>query len=237
MYWLRVSRLLACRLGMYAGTTLVVFCTCASCRTAGENERCSPREPYDAPCLSAAMDVDEIQRRIERLPEWPHRWRTPILDEDEWLRIVELAQQLQRQPVDKVRRALVEYISSTDSIPFAPTKWSKVFLLLRVMFDLPDEAYDKRKPERPQIAGGGFGSAYRGLSAREIKKRGMRLSWPISWRDGIPQLECRLGGYNGSPYDVDAEFSLLLKHYGFRDLHAVAEALRRKREAETHALP
>jgi hypothetical protein len=180
-----------------------------------------------------ALTADQVKARIQDLPGWPESWHDLPLTSDQWLQTCQLASQLQETDTEVVRRALQAFVSEYGGGKYAgplspPQEWTKALLLLRVMFDLPDEPYDAKKREHRRIKFGGFIPAYHGVSDEEINRREDSLSWPIHWTATGPELPCYLAAYSGPNYDVDGEFTLLLRHYRFRNLRPTIQLLKRR---------
>jgi hypothetical protein len=110
-------------------------------------------------------------------------------------------------------------------------RWSTVYILLRVLFDVPSERYDERKHALPPITGGGFMIAFR--SRRECERLESVVSRPILWTRRGPRLFSSLVGYNGKPYDVDREWFPYREHYRYRDLDGALRTLRSRVAEET----
>jgi len=199
-----------------------------------------------APVLAAApptrtenrqpfLTIDQIRGGLGDLPVWPFAQRD--FSPREWLRIVEFAYRLQQTDADTVLAALREYVHvPNDEDPGKHVgEWSKVYILLRVLFDVPSDRYDKRKHALPLLSGGGFTPAYR--SRREYSRLCTVLSRPVLWTEEGPHLFSSLAGYSGPPYDVDYEWSRYQGHYRYRDLEGVLRMLRVRIAAQTQSAP
>jgi hypothetical protein len=185
------------------------------------------KHPSHAPTTAPAihpLSLDEIKAGLKDLPVWPYELRDFF--PGEWLQIVEFARQLQYTNPDTVLTALREYTRAPHDV--APgnevAAWSKVYILLRVLFDVPSERYDERKHTLPPITGGGFWPAFR--SRRECERYESVLSRPILWTKRGPRLFSNIVGYNGKPYDVDREWLPYQDHYKYRNLDGIVRTLR-----------
>jgi hypothetical protein len=171
----------------------------------------SGRQDELGPRNQPALTVQEITVRIDELPSWPRAGVGAKLTTDGWIRLMQLAIQLQRANSATVKEALRAYADPhrrTDD-------WSKAYLLLRVMFTVPDEPFDPRKHNHPRLPCGGF---WVGYPREEDETKDLSMSMPMVWtRDG-PQIRGMLAGYSGPPYDAAKEYTILLENYPFREL-------------------
>jgi len=138
-------------------------------------------------------------------------WQSALKEDykaQDWDRLVETARIMQKFTPSSVQNVLKE--SQTNNIGFDD---SKVYLLFRVMFALPEHA-----PAR-ELFGFGWWVQMEFPDETPNNKDGtVNLAWPISWNNGKPLLVSGFQGYQGPPYDAVAEFDYLLKHYKYRDL-------------------
>ena len=172
-------------------------------------------------CASTRWVCLETQRRTTRistlvqyfwaLPVWPIEHRS--FHATEWQHFVDTAALIQRCRADDVREALAKFVSevTTNRPPGPGAPESKVFLLLRVVFDLPDDA-----PIVERRSYVGWMNWPDGDNGR------VNLAWPIEWNEGRPRLIDRCVGRVGGPYDAPAEYEYFLAKYRFRDLEHLA---------------
>jgi hypothetical protein len=177
------------------------------------------------------LTINEINAGLKDLPVWPYAQRD--FSPREWLQIVEFASRLQGTDADTVLGVLRNYVHVGENQDAGKHvgEWSKVYILLRVLFDVPSERYDEHKHSLPPISGGGFMPAYR--SRRECERLDSVLSRPILWTKQGPRLFSSLVGYNGKPYNVDYEWSGYRTHYKHRNLDETLKVLRAKVVAES----
>jgi hypothetical protein len=125
-----------------------------------------------------------------------------------WDRYVAAARAVQRAAPAEVERAIQDVLA-TGSDAREGDDETRVFLLLRVVFDLPERApADERRSYKGWVnwpAPDGDGC--------------VSLAWPIAWRDGRPALVAGYEGSEGPRYAAVAEYRHLLDRYAFRDLH------------------
>jgi hypothetical protein len=159
-----------------------------------------------------SVGVSRLVKLFWELPSWPTEERS--FSGGEWQQLIDTAAFVQRSDRDEVIEALTVFINdvTTDLRPgLVVGSESKVFLLLRIVFELPEDApLDER---RVYV---GWLNWPRGENGR------VNLAWPIEWNKGNLRLVDRLKGCVGSPYDAPAEYQHFLAHYGFRQLSHLA---------------
>ena len=131
-----------------------------------------------------------------------------------WSRLRVTALMLQRTDKGTVEDAIEEFVRETAHRSDYLEQWSKVFLLLRVMFALPEAA----PPSDARIFGGWL-APYRGAGTSAK----VNLAWPIQWNNQRPRLVARYSGYEGAAYLAWLEYSYFLNKYKFRDLTATGQ--------------
>lgn len=162
-------------------------------------------------CFPDGLEHTLDQKRFADLLVKIRPWQSALKEDyktQDWDRLVETAQIVQKFTPSSVRNVLEE--SQTNQIGLDD---SKVYLLFRVMFALPEHA-----PAKEQF---GFGWWIQTEFPDEspINKDGtVNLAWPISWNNGRPHLISGFQGYEGPPYRAAPEFDYLMKHYKYRDL-------------------
>lgn len=178
----------------------------------------------------ASLTVEQIKTALTDLPAWPAERRD--FSPREWLRILVFARDLQKTDPEIVLKALTEYVRQyylPYDGPASPVEeWSKVYVLLRVIFNVPSESYDERKHTLPPVSGGGFVEAY--ASKRAADNASELLSKPLLWTAKGPRLLSKRAGYSGAPYRVGYEWSQFQAHYPYRELDAVVELFRSRVE-------
>lgn len=86
---------------------------------------------------------------------------------------------------------------------------SKLFLLMRVVFDLPEQ----------DSSGDNWMVGFWKGEKNEINIDGsVNRAWPIVWNNGSPRLITRLMAASGSGYSAAGEFLFFKDKYRFRDL-------------------
>ena len=131
------------------------------------------------------------------------------LPPDEWERYIAIAAQVQRAEPAEVQAAFEEFLGERSGLEAARDE-TRLFLLQRVVFDLPEKAPEsERRPFKgwtnwpPPDADGN-----------------VSIAWPITWSDGRPALVAPHEGSEGRPYNAVSEYRHFLEHYEFRALPA-----------------
>jgi hypothetical protein len=155
---------------------------------------------------SRTVTEEELVTRLHSLPTWPAHHE---LDDQGWARLVEAAKVVQATDPAVVESALDRFVLETlEELYAGAESESKAFLLLRVVFELPESApvSDRRSfkgwTNWPEPGPDGTVS----------------LSWPVSWRSGWPRLVAPYEGSMGPPYDAGGEYRELRSRFPYRQL-------------------
>jgi hypothetical protein len=153
------------------------------------------------------MAVRELKTMFDSLRPWS-RW-SDFTDAD-WQNYINVARILQQTDPIIVEEALDSFLRTAVSEPFTGySSESKPFLLMRIVFDLPETApADERR-------------LYKGWTNwPQADTRGeVSLAWPVSWRSGKPELVASYEGSEGHPYGAVPEYRHLRGTRSFRALN------------------
>jgi hypothetical protein len=150
-------------------------------------------------------DGHELQERIAGLAPWGRG----DFDDEEWDRYVSVARSVQAADPETVEAALEAFMAdAVEEEPTDTTSESKPFLLMRVVFALPEAA-----PESERRSFKGWANWPRPDARGEVS-----LAWPVSWESGRPRLVAPYGGFQGLPYSAVREYRHLRERYPFRAL-------------------
>jgi hypothetical protein len=135
-------------------------------------------------------------------------WRSDSdFTRDDWEMYINAARLLQKSDPQTVARALVRFLDEAHDSDAVKNE-TRVFLLLRLVFDLPTRA---PVPERRVFKGW--------TNWPDPDSEGsVNLSWPVSLRAGRPRLLARYEGSDGPRYGAVEEYRYLLARYPFRSL-------------------
>lgn len=152
------------------------------------------------------MSEDELVDQINALPAWKS---SGDFSEEEWACYLEVGRRLQEQPAEVIERALDRVVNAADTdSPAGDESQSKAFLLLRLVFDLPQRA---RVEERRSFKGW--------INWPKSDAEGfVSLAWPVAWVNGRPSLCAPYGGSMGLPYDASGEYRYLRGKYQLKEL-------------------
>lgn len=154
----------------------------------------------------------ELVTALRSLPPW----RT-IADfgEADWDAYVRAARLVQQADPETVGAALDEFAAEARQLDARYPGYeleSKPFLLMRVVFALPETVPAEQR------------FSYKGWSNwPDPDERGeVNPGWPIAWREGKPHLVASYEGSAGQPYPAAAEYRFLHATFPYRDLSGIA---------------
>ncbi len=149
----------------------------------------------------------ELRRLFDSLAPW--RSRDGDLDDREWANYVNVARSVQQTSPEVVKDALAQFMRDANAARFEGYEISsKPFLLMRVVFDLPESA-----PESSRRSFKGWTNWPAPDDSGNVS-----LSWPVSWSTGQPRLVADYTGSEGKPYAAVEEYHYLLNHFVYRKL-------------------
>jgi hypothetical protein len=152
------------------------------------------------------MTARELKTMCDSLRVWSRSFDFTDADWQNYIRIAQIVQQTDPQIVET---ALDLFVKAAVRESFRGyTSESKPFLLMRVIFDLPEAAPAEER------------WLYKGWTnwPQPDAQGKVNLAWPISWRSGWPKLLACYEGSEGHPYAAVAEYRHLRAAYPFRAL-------------------
>jgi hypothetical protein len=152
------------------------------------------------------MTEEELAKMFNSLHPWSHRSGLTARDWDNYEKVARAVQQTDPRVVEGALQSFME--SEGDSPVTDYTDESKLFLLMRVLFDLPESAPVEERHQRKGWINWPLPDANGKVS----------LAWPISWAHGKPELVASYEGSEGPPYPAVADYRYLKSHYPFRTL-------------------
>lgn len=152
------------------------------------------------------MNAQELQELFGSLAPWSQR---QDLTKEEWNNYLKVARAVQQSTPEVVESALELFMRGAIQEEFKGYEGeSKLFLLMRVVFDLPEAA-----PESQRRSFKGW------INWPEADSEGnVSLAWPISWQSARPALIAPYEGSEGIPYAAVKEYRYLLEHFPYRQL-------------------
>ena len=192
---------------------------------------CSLNRPVMASNHRFGMTKERMERLLGDLDPWPIDSMT--YGDKSWARIIAVAKEFQRADSESIEKALYDYQNETildeglihtdkrvdfGSIHFDPIEYDKrleqdgkLFLLMRVVFELPEHAVPAERSTY-------FGWVTHGDDFNHDGT--VNVGWPVSWTGKTPKLlsgQTELQGI-GDVYDVLSEYKYFYRHYHFRSL-------------------
>jgi hypothetical protein len=154
----------------------------------------------------AVVNTQDLEKHFESLRAWSQR---DSFGADDWKNYMTVAKTVQETDPSIVESALNQFVEAAMHEPFAGyTSESKPFLLMRVVFDLPEVA-----PQQSRFSFKGWTNWPQADAQGNVS-----LAWPISFRDGKPELVAPYEGSEGKPYEAAAEYRYLRDHFPYRRL-------------------
>ena len=162
----------------------------------------------------------DLAERIQGLSSWTSDGRPR---DGDWNAILSLAWTLQGLHDADVQAVLVVFmINSQRDNPGDWQAWSKPMLLLRVMFDIPDEPQPAQQVSDVLYRDSGAticaGIPYRGCGATDRTPLAT-FSLPLTWNGNGPSLAaCPYPAFSwtGPSYQPQQEFAYFRKHFKYR---------------------
>ena len=169
----------------------------------------SVQSPSNSPKFDFEMKkwkVEELSQFITSVRPWSREFQ---YNNTYWDKIIEVAKIFHGVDTNEVVRAFALFdAQNTNDFRGDYLESSKAFLLLRLIFELPEHARD----ERP----GGPGWLTEG---RDLNPDGtVNLGWPLTWKGGNPLLASQCLGYEGFSYSAKSDYLFLNSRFKQRDL-------------------
>ncbi len=152
------------------------------------------------------LTVPDLLAVLDALRPWTGRG--DFTDAD-WRGYVDAARAVQQTEPAVVEAALDAFVAGwAGDTALEYTRDSKPFLLMRVVFDLPEAAV---------VAARRSFKGWVNWPAPDAQGQ-VSLAWPLTWRGGAPALSASYEGVEGGPYDAAAEYRFLRATWPFRAL-------------------
>ncbi|MBI3586726.1 MAG: hypothetical protein HY088_06320 [Ignavibacteriales bacterium] len=134
---------------------------------------------------------DSLAQLIEAIPLW-----TKGYSDTETKQLISSSKAIAKYSLDDIRRGVASFFKTHKSDKKAIDNLSKVYLLLRVIFDVPQSI------ERKQA------KVFGGWDHPSIEERAevFNLLWPLELKDSKIQVKGTFSGYHGIIYDAVGEF-------------------------------
>ena len=197
---------------LYALTFLLFYvgaCDTSRYKTESDNIRLSSDAITSSQLEQTQAALRHLLDAFERVNAWPGQavpfpWSDPVhYSETNWNTLVSSAKILQQNDPKIVEQALENFQKTHQSV----SDDSKLFLILRVAFDLPESV-----SPGAILRFGGW------LDASGSGNMETNAAWPISWNTSSPKLVAGFTLFEGSRYDARLEYQYFLKKYAMRNL-------------------
>lgn len=154
-----------------------------------------------------------LKRALTAVEPWPESSNYTAAA---WKRIIRAGRAFQNAPPKLAQNALEQFARDQTRRPAtADVELSKAFLLLRVMFDVPEHAPPEQRVALAQWETRGTDRHPDGM---------VNLAWPLVWNEGRPRLVAGRAGSAGPRYAPQDEFALFRYRYKPRDLSTFRSA-------------
>jgi hypothetical protein len=179
-------------------TSVILICCGCSGHISGVNT-----EAPDAHV--GARTPHELAELISSVRPWSS---SEPYKQNDWEKIVEVAAIFQEAAPSMAAEGFEIFsVQNTNNFHGDFLEDSKAFLLLRVMFDLPEHA-------KARSGGPGWLTGRRDLNSDGT----INLAWPVVWNKGQPSLASEYLGYEGLSYGAKSDYLFLNSHFSKRDL-------------------
>ena len=149
--------------------------------------------------------VNQVIKLIEACPAWSEISNKNAESSD---KVIEYSRKISVYKTRIIRKAIKKFLLANermDSTVPDTTYWSRIYVLNRYLFNVPDKAKIKTK-----TFGGWVGIPY---TSKEVS-----MLWPLSYDiKGKLKLTGVYGGYLGHEYLAVEEFDYFYKKYGVRN--------------------
>jgi hypothetical protein len=152
----------------------------------------------------------KLKRQVRKIEPWTASTNYSAAG---WMQLVKTAQSFQNVPpalaAETLNELLKRYAGKSDQLS---VEQGRVFLLIRAVFDLPENGSSGQRRT--------FASWARGRS--DLNPDGtVNLAWPLSWSQDKPRLVAGCEGAAGNDYSAGDEFAFLRYRFKYRDLSRV----------------
>jgi hypothetical protein len=155
--------------------------------------------------MQPAFAKYSLKRAINKMEPWTASTNYSTAG---WKQLVAAAKKFQASTPDLANAAVSDLLESNANKPGLATVQAKTFLLLRMVFELPENS-----PGQPVTTANYF----RGYT--DMNPDGtFNLAWPISLSAGPPRLVSGCEGSAGGNYSPQKEFNYLRFKFKYRDV-------------------
>ena len=152
------------------------------------------------------MNNKSLADQFHSLKPWTKKDGFTKNDWDHYIKIAGNVQNSEPEVIKSAMEAFRQEVMKEDFNGQYESE-SKLFILLRVVFDLPEKA-----PANQRLSFKGW------INWPEPDENGkVNLSWPVSWKGGSPALIAGYEGSVGEIYDAWSEYKHFSQNFKFRN--------------------
>ena len=154
------------------------------------------------------INTNELINLFHALDPWKN---IDSYTDETWANYIKVAKIIQSIPIDTTTIAIQKFMKEANLLDESYEGYehgSKVFILLRVVFNLPETI-----PAENSFAFIGWNNWPDPDAQNNINP-----GWPVTWKSGNPKLQGSYEGSLGQSYQAVLEFQFLLDNYPFRNL-------------------
>lgn len=183
-------------------------------------EGCSSAHKTEQPEAPLHVQLDNIQvaQRVQKLRGWP-TVSCEGFSQLDWQHYIDLAREMQRTDPGTIESGLLKFEQNAYLTLYPFHELSKAYILLRVMFDIPEHFSAEVEQIRDQSNAGRMTPE---IVFPEESPFDWTESTPVAWTAGGPVLTARLSNEqisgSGAPYIPAEEYRFFGEHFKFRKL-------------------
>lgn len=142
------------------------------------------------------------------LKPWKSKYDFTKKDWKLFIAVAKLIQSVDSATLEEALQSFMKQAINLDENYQGYENESKLFLLLRIVFDIPETSTSTEK------------FSYKGWTNWPLPtdRTNTNPAWPISWKNGKPKLLDSYEGSMGQPYAAIFEYRFFKEHYKFRKL-------------------
>jgi len=157
-----------------------------------------------------SFSEQELSARLKEIEPWPEA--STNYDDLNWQRLESLARVMQTASPKAIVTMLYKYQQAGTDTPEETAADSKLYLLLRVVFDLPERS----RASGTRNVFGGWVTMKEQFNEDGSENR----AWPVIWNHGRPYLVSGFYGIQGinARYRAVEEYEYFRRHFKLRNL-------------------
>ena len=150
-----------------------------------------------------SLDAKKLAEMLSNIDPWPER--STNYSEASWKQLISVARIIQKSDQTSVEDVLRSYQAIQPNSIDGIRNDSKIYLLLRIIFELPESA--------PLSKDRLFFAGWVTMKTEFNKDGTVNLAWPLFWNQGHPRLVSGFIGLQG----LDARYKAAEEYHYFKD--------------------